>query len=89
MMFRTPDSNYYTNVDLYPVWQQWLRTQKPRALIVWGQGDQIFGPAAAKAYKRDLPQAKLVFFNGGHFVLEEYAADVAKEIIQTFSAPGQ
>lgn len=82
-------SNYYTNVDMYPVWQQWMRTQKPRALIVWGQGDRIFAAPAAKAYQRDLPQAKLVFFNGGHFLLEEYAPDVAKEIIQTFSASRQ
>jgi pimeloyl-ACP methyl ester carboxylesterase len=77
--------DYYRNVLLYPTWQAWLRQHHPRVLIAWGHGDQIFGPVAAEAYKRDVPQAKLVFYNGGHFVLEEYAPEVAREIIATFS----
>jgi len=77
--------NYYTNVLLYPVWQKWLRKSQPRTLIVWGQGDQIFNTAGAKAYKRDVPNARLVFFNGGHFLLEEYAPEVAEEIIRMFA----
>jgi pimeloyl-ACP methyl ester carboxylesterase len=77
--------DYYTNMLLYPQWQEWLRQHHPRALIVWGRGDYIFGPAAAEAYERDLPQAKVVFYNGSHFVLEEYAPEVAREIIDAFS----
>ena len=77
--------DYYTNVLLYPKWQEWLRQYHPSTLIVWGRGDHIFGPAAAEAYKRDLPHAKVVFYNGGHFVLEEYAPEVAQEIIEMFS----
>jgi pimeloyl-ACP methyl ester carboxylesterase len=77
--------DYYSNMLLYPKWQQWMRTHHPRTLIVWGRGDYIFGPVAASAYKRDLPQAKLVFYNGGHFVLEEYAPEVSQEIIAMFS----
>jgi len=80
--------DYYTNVLLYPTWQRWLRTRRPRTLLVWGRGDRIFGPAAAEAYKHDLPQARLVFYDGGHFVLEEYAPEVAREIIAMFAAPG-
>jgi pimeloyl-ACP methyl ester carboxylesterase len=79
--------DYYTNMLLYPTWQQWLRLHQPRTLIVWGRGDYIFGPIAAESYKRDLPQAKLVFYDGGHFALEEYAPEVAHEIIEMF-APG-
>ncbi len=77
--------DYYTNLLLYPQWQAWLRQHQPRTLIVWGRGDYIFGPAAAEAYKRDLPKAKLVFYDGGHFVLEEYAAQVAQEITAMFA----
>ena len=77
--------DYYTNVLLYPTWQKWLRQYQPRTLIVWGRGDRIFGPVGAEAYKRDLPQAKLVFYDGGHFMLEEYAAQVAQDIIAVFS----
>lgn len=80
--------DYYTNMLRYPRWQEWLRRHRPRTLIVWGRGDYIFGPAAAEAYKRDLPQAKLVFYDGGHFVLEEYAPEVAREIIEMFAAVG-
>jgi pimeloyl-ACP methyl ester carboxylesterase len=81
--------DYYTNVLLYPTWQKWLKQQRPPTLIVWGRGDQIFGPVAAEAYKRDVPQAKLVFYDGGHFVLEEYAPQVAREIIKMFSRSTQ
>ena len=78
-----------SNVLLYPAWQPWLRRSQPRTLIVWGRGDRIFGPAAAEAYRRDLPQAKLIFYDGGHFVLEEYAPDVAREIITMCARGGQ
>ncbi len=77
--------NYYTNVVLYPLWQKWLRARQPRTLIIWGEGDPIFNTNGARAYKRDVPQAKLVFFKGGHFLLEEYSPEVADEIIGTFA----
>ncbi len=77
--------NYYTNVLLYPLWQKWLRRSQPRTLIVWGEGDQIFNTDGAKAYQRDVPKARLVFSNGGHFLLEEYASEVAYEIIRMFA----
>jgi pimeloyl-ACP methyl ester carboxylesterase len=79
--------DYYSNLLLYPTWQGWMRNNQPRTLIVWGRGDYIFGPVAAEAYKRDLPRAKIVFYNGGHFVLEEYAAEIAREIVVMF-VPG-
>jgi pimeloyl-ACP methyl ester carboxylesterase len=78
--------DYYTNVILYPTWQKWLRMHQPKTLIVWGEGDQIFTPQTAKDLKRDVPQAKLVFYPGSHFMLEEYAPEVAREIIQTFAS---
>jgi pimeloyl-ACP methyl ester carboxylesterase len=77
--------DYYTNVVLYPVWQKWLRTQQPPTLIVWGEGDGIFSTDGANAYKRDIPNARLVFYKGGHFLLEEFAAEVAQEIIRMFA----
>jgi pimeloyl-ACP methyl ester carboxylesterase len=49
--------DYHSNVELYPVWQQWLRDHQPPALIVWGRGDPIFVEAGAHAYLRDLPDA--------------------------------
>lgn len=81
--------DYYTNVVLYPAWQKWLRTQRPPTLIVWGEGDWIFGIEGANAYKRDVPKARLVFYNSGHFLLEEYAPEVAQEIIRMFAVSAE
>lgn len=79
--------DYRTNPPLYPAWQRYLRERQPRTLIVWGKGDPIFIAPGAEAYLRDLPKARLVWLNGGHFALEEYAWNVAREIKTFFDAP--
>ena len=76
--------NYKTNVASYDAWQAAFRQYKPKTLIVWGKNDPFFIPAGAEAYKKDLPDAKLVWLDGGHFVLDEYANDVAREIKSFF-----
>jgi len=81
----TIGDNYYTNVLLYPQWEAWLRKNQPRTLVLWGKGDPIFNAEGAKAYRRDVPNARLVFFDGGHFLLEEYAAEIAGQIIDMFA----
>lgn len=63
--------DYLNNLDLYPGFQEYFRTHRPPALIVWGKNDEIFGPAGAEAYKRDLPDAELHVLEPGHFALEE------------------
>lgn len=68
--------DYRKNVPLYPAWQKFLRLHHPPTLIVWGKGDIFFTQAGASAYLRDLPEAELHFLDGGHFVLEDHAADV-------------
>ena len=52
----------------------------------WGRGDPFFTPAGAEAFLADLPEAKLVWLDSGHFVLDENAETVAAEIIDTFAA---
>ncbi|WP_431894311.1 alpha/beta fold hydrolase [Nonomuraea sp. bgisy101] len=69
--------DYHSNVDLYPVWQQWLREHRPPALIVWGDGDAFFTVPGARAYLRDLPDAELHVFATGHFALEENLPEIA------------
>lgn len=51
--------------------------EKVRALLLWGRHDPIFIETGAHAWRRDLPEARLRLFDGGHFMLEEYAAEVA------------
>ncbi|NEH56911.1 alpha/beta fold hydrolase [Rhizobium leguminosarum] len=63
--------DYKSNVDAYPVWQEWLRQASLPAQILWGRNDPFFVEAGARAYLTDLPNAELHLFDTGHFALEE------------------
>lgn len=78
--------DYKSNVAAYDAWHAAFRQHQPKALIVWGKKDPFFIPAGAEAYKKDLPQARLVWLDAGHFVLDENAAAVAREIKASFAA---
>lgn len=77
--------NYKTNVALYETWQTAFRKHQPRTLIVWGKHDPFFIPAGAEAYQKDIQNARLVWLDAGHFVLDENSGIVAKEIISSFA----
>ncbi len=79
--------DYKTNVALYGSWHAAFRQHTPRTLIIWGRNDPFFTPAGAEAFLADLPQARLVWLDAGHFVLDENAAAVAAEIGTSFAAP--
>jgi pimeloyl-ACP methyl ester carboxylesterase len=72
--------DYKSNVALYPVFQDYFRTHKPRVLAVWGKNDPFFLPPGAEAFKRDIPDAVVRFFDTGHFALETHAAEIAAAI---------
>jgi pimeloyl-ACP methyl ester carboxylesterase len=72
--------DYKSNVALYPTFQNYFRTHKPRFLAVWGKNDPFFLPAGAEAFKRDMPDAVVRFFDTGHFALETHAAEIAAAI---------
>ncbi|MFF2014094.1 alpha/beta fold hydrolase [Streptomyces sp. NPDC058195] len=59
--------DYGTNPPRYAAWQQYLRTHRPPLLAVWGRGDEIFGPDGARAFARDLPDARIHLLDAGHF----------------------
>ena len=73
-------ANYHTNLAQYDRWHAYLREHQPPALVVWGEGDPIFGVEGAHAYKRDLKDIEVHLLNTGHFALEEDAAVIAKHI---------
>jgi pimeloyl-ACP methyl ester carboxylesterase len=77
--------DYESNVALYPTFQQYFRTYKPRFLAVWGKNDPFFLPAGAEAFKRDMPDADVRFFDTGHFALETHAAEIAAAIREFLS----
>ena len=76
--------DYQTNVALYDVWQAYLRERRPRTLVLWGRNDPFFLAAGAEAYRRDVPEAEVVFLDGGHFAVEEHAELIAAQIARFF-----
>lgn len=72
--------DYKSNVALYPSFQQYFRTHRPRFLAVWGKNDPFFLPPGAEAFRRDIPNAHLRFFDTGHFALETHCNEIASAI---------
>jgi pimeloyl-ACP methyl ester carboxylesterase len=72
--------DYKSNVALYPAFQDYFRKHKPRLLAVWGKNDPFFLPPGAEAFKRDIPNADVRFFDTGHFALETHAEPIAAAI---------
>lgn len=77
--------DYEHNVAAYPDWQAWLREQQPRTLVAWGVGDPFFTEANIEGLQRDLRDIEVHRLDGGHFVLEERAAEVATLIVRRFA----
>jgi pimeloyl-ACP methyl ester carboxylesterase len=73
------------NLAAYPAWQDYIRSRKPRTLVVWGQNDPIFAAAGAETVKTLNPAAEVHLYNTGHFALNENSADIAAAIRQFFS----
>ncbi|MFI1073266.1 alpha/beta fold hydrolase [Streptomyces puniciscabiei] len=72
--------DYPTNVDLYPRVHQYFRDSRVPLLAVWGAGDEIFGPAGAKAFRQDLPDAEVHLLESGHFALESHLEAITEHI---------
>ena len=72
--------DYKSNVALYPVFQSYFRQHQPKVLAVWGKNDPFFLPPGAEAFKRDIPNADVRFFDTGHFALETHAEPIAAAI---------
>lgn len=77
--------NIGSNLELYPLWQTYLRKYHPTTLVVWGDKDPIFVPQGADAIKTFVPEAHIYHYNTGHFALEEDYRDIARRIIQVFA----
>ena len=72
--------DYVSNVAAYGDFQAYFRAYQPALLAVWGKNDPFFLPPGAEAFKRDLPDADIRFFDTGHFALETHAAEIGAAI---------
>lgn len=70
--------SYGSNPPLYPKWQEYFRQYQPPMLIIWGKNDQIFPPAGAEPYKRDLKHLEFHLLDAGHFALESNGPEMAR-----------
>ncbi len=77
--------DYASNVALYPTFQKFFREHRPPLLAVWGKNDPFFLPPGAEAFKRDIPDAEIQFFDTGHFALETHHAEIAA-VVRDFLA---
>ncbi len=72
--------DYASNVALYPKFHEYFAAKRPPFLAVWGKNDPSFLPSGAEAFRRDLPDADVRFYNTGHFALETHVEEIATAI---------
>lgn len=72
--------DYASNVALYPKFQEYFRSKQPPLLAVWGKNDPFFLPPGAEAFKRDIRNAEVRFYDTGHFALETHHREIAGSI---------
>jgi len=73
--------DYASNVSLYPKFQAYFRTKQPPFLAVWGRNDPFFLPPGAEAFRRDVQDAEVRFYDTGHFALETHAREIGAAIL--------
>ena len=73
--------DYASNVALYPKFQAYFRSQQPPVLAVWGRNDPFFLPPGAEAFRRDVRDAEVHFYDTGHFALETHAGEIGAAIL--------
>jgi pimeloyl-ACP methyl ester carboxylesterase len=69
--------DYRTNVEAYPKWQEWMRNNQPRLLVIWGKYDPSFDISEPESYRRDVPKAEVHVLDAGHFALDTAADEIA------------
>ncbi|WP_353191807.1 alpha/beta hydrolase [Pandoraea pnomenusa] len=72
--------DYASNVAKYPEFQAYFRKHQPPLLAVWGRHDPFFLPAGAEAWKRDIPNADVRFYDTGHLALETHGEEIGAVI---------
>ncbi len=72
--------DYASNVARYAEFQAYFRKYHPPLLAVWGKNDPFFIPPGAEAFKRDIPDAEIHFYDTGHFALETQVSEIGAEI---------
>jgi pimeloyl-ACP methyl ester carboxylesterase len=75
--------DYQTNVAAYPKWQEWMRKNRPRLLVIWGKHDLSFDLGEPERYRKDVPDADVHVLDAGHFALDTKPDEIA-ELVRSF-----
>ena len=75
--------DYRSNVDAYTTWQAWMRRTQPKLLVIWGKHDLSFDLGESERYRADVPNARIVMLDAGHFALDTKANEIA-ELVNAF-----
>jgi len=76
-------ANYASNFEKYEEWHTYFRHYQPPTLVIWGEGDFVFGVPGAIAYKKDLKRIEVHILKGaGHFALETDSGQIAELIFR-------
>jgi pimeloyl-ACP methyl ester carboxylesterase len=78
--------DYRTNVELYPVWQAFLKERQPKTIIFWGQNDIFFTPEGGEAFLEVLPKAEMHRLDSGHFAVEDSLDEIATKMVAFYDA---
>lgn len=73
-------ADYASNFDRYEEWHAYFRQYQPPTLVVWGEGDFVFGVPGAESYRKDLKQIEVHILKAGHFALETSGREIAGHI---------
>lgn len=76
---------YKSNIEMFPAFQEYFRTHRPPALIMWGKYEPYYNVKEAYCYKRDLPDAQIHIIDGSHMLLETNFDEVLNLINNFYS----
>ncbi len=74
-----PDGPDHPSVAELERGEAWLRAFEGPLTLVWGMRDPILGRALAR-HERELPRARVVRTEAGHFLQEEVPGMIAAEV---------
>ncbi|WP_432939273.1 alpha/beta fold hydrolase [Kribbella sp. CA-253562] len=76
-------TDYRHHVARFPEIAAYHEQHQPPCLVLWGRHDPYFDIAEVMAYHRDLAVLDAHLYDGGHFLLDTHAPEVA-ELLVTF-----
>lgn len=74
--------DYRNHVARFDEIAEYHSTHQPPFLLLWGRHDQAFDIAEVLAFHRALNRFEAHIFDGGHFLLETHAAEVADLLVR-------